>query len=49
MSICIYLPVRVKGVSVVQVLKEKISLRSGQRRGTGAREEIALGTCEAGM
>lgn len=46
---CIYPSVRVKGVSVVQVLKEKISWRSGQRRGTGAREGIALGTCEAGM
>lgn len=49
MSICIYPPVRVKVVCVVQELNEKISLRSGQRRGTGPREGIALGTCEAGI
>lgn len=49
MSICIYPAVRVKVVCVVQKLNEKISLMSGQRRGTGPREGIALGTCEAGM
>lgn len=46
LSAYLHLSVCNKVVCVVQVLKEKISLRSGQGRGTVWKEEIALGVSE---
>lgn len=46
LSAYLHLSICEKVVCVVQVLKEKTSLRSGQGRGTGWKEGIALGISE---